>query len=174
MNKKKEREVRNERFAAAIDDQVPQDVRKYPMTTDEAFPPITKPRSYQEIAQTLRIDIPVCNLTPVNGRIYVIEKPAMETKTPGGIIIARQMQVKKDDKAEGLKRYFVVTWDKIGIPEYISNQLKVGIEVNPWLPQEAEEWSLPRVIDWSTGNEFKSIDFLELAGISKIKPEKDE
>jgi hypothetical protein len=98
----------------------------------------------------------------------------METKTPGGIIIERRMQVKKDDKAEGLKRYFVVTWDKIGIPEHISNQLEVGIEVNPFLPQGAEEWSLPRVIDWSTGNEFKSIDFLELAGISTVQPEKDE
>ena len=174
MNKKKEREVRNERLAAAIDDQIPQNLKKYPMTTDESLPPITKPRSYEEIAQTLRIDIPVCNLTPVNGRIYVIEKPGIETKTPGGIIIERRMQVKKDDKAEGLKRYFVVTWDKEGIPSEISAELSIGIEVNPFLPQEAEEWSLPRVIDWSTGNEFKSIHYTELAGISKIKPEKDE
>jgi hypothetical protein len=174
MNRIEKRKERIDKLAAAINDQKAQDKNKYPMTTDESLPPITKPKSYQDIAQTLRIDIPVCNLTPVNGRIYVIEKPAMETKTPGGIIIERRMNVKKDDKAEGLKRYFVVTWDKIGIPEYISNQLKVGIEVNPWLPQEAEEWSLPRVIDWSTGNEFKSIDFLELAGISTVQPEKDE
>lgn len=174
MNKKEEREKRNERLASAIDDQTPQDVRKYPMTKDESLPPITKPRSYQEIAQTLRIDIPVCNLTPVNGRIYVIEKPAMETKTPGGIIIERRMQIKKDDRAEGMKRYFVVAWDQFEIPEPIRNRLVVGMEVNPFLPQEAEEWSLPRVIDWSTGNEFQSIHYTELAGISKIKPEKDE
>lgn len=174
MNRVEKRKERIEKLASAINDQKAQDKNKYPMTTDESLPPITKPKSYEDIAQTLRIDIPICNLDPVNGRIYVIEKPAMETRTPGGIIIERRMQIKKDDRAEGMKRYFVVAWDQFEIPEPIRNRLFVGMEVNPFLPQEAEEWSLPRVIDWSTGLEFKSIHYTELAGISKIKPERDE
>jgi hypothetical protein len=171
------KEKDKKRISEGIDDKMPD--RTYPHvipgTPASTINPADLPRkhggTYEELATTLRIDIPKCNLIPVNGRIYVIEIEGKEHRTPGGIIMQHKLNIKKDDSLKNVKRYFVVDWDHVSIPQYIQDILCVGIEVAPFLPQEAEEWSLPKVIDWQTGQEFLLIDSMELAGISKTKPD---
>lgn len=129
-----------------------------------------KPKTAEEIINTLRIDIPKCEIIPVNGRIFVVEITGSETKTASGIILPHKMAIKKNDQVQDLCRYFVVTWDKDGIPPEVSDKLSVGLEVVPFLPPEAQEWTLPKVIDWNTAREFKVLHYTELAGVSAIMP----
>ena len=130
--------------------------------------PIVK--SIKEIIATKKLEIPKTELLPTNGRIYVVSVAGNDMKTPGGLILPPTFAMQKNDQVEGVQRYFVVTWDTDEIPEKIQKHLSVGIEVNPFLPWEAQEWKLPRVVDWETGNIFDVIHYTELAGISKNKP----
>lgn len=129
-------------------------------------------RSYEDIASTRRLDIPVCKKIPINGRIFVIETSGSETKTEGGIILPHKYRSRKGEDMEikDVNRYFVVNWDKDEIPQSIQEKLRIGIEVSPILPQEAEEWKLPVIIDFETGNQFALIHYSELAGISETLP----
>jgi|WetSurSiteA1Bulk_404760.scaffolds.fasta_scaffold00217_12 hypothetical protein len=171
---KKERKNDIRLMADAIDDH-----RKHPMTIDECYkessvsPTIERKmiKSPDEIIATKKLEIPKCLLTPVNGRIYLVEVASSEMRSPGGLILPQLYAVKKNEQMADIKRYFVVAWDKIEIPKAIQDQLEVGIEVNPFLPEHAEEWDLPRVIDWQACNVFKVAHYTELAGISSIKPE---
>jgi hypothetical protein len=131
-------------------------------------------KTYEEIANTLRIDIPLCKKIPINGRIFVIERPGTESKTPGGLFVSHKFRSKKGEEVEfrNVNRFFVVCWDPDGIPEDIRNKLHIGIEVSPFLPQEAEEWTIPIIIDFETGNQFGVLHYNELAGISETLPEK--
>jgi len=129
-----------------------------------------KLRAAAEIIATKKLVIPKCFTIPTNGRIFVIDVSGSEMRTPGGLILPPTMLQKKDDSMEGAKRYFVVCWAE-DIPEEIKKYLCVGIEVNPFLPEHAEEWDLPRVIDWQGDNIFKVIHYTELAGVSSVKPE---
>lgn len=130
-------------------------------------------KTFEEIAFTKKIEIPKCLVRPVNGRIFVIETDGSEMKTAAGIIIPQKMKDKKDESMKNIQRYFVVAWAK-DIPTEILDMLSIGIEVNPFLPQEAEEWTLPIVVDWSTGNRFKSVHYTEIAGVSDVIPTKVE
>jgi len=173
----KEREKRIALLSDAIDHQDTPNPKKYPLTKSESFiGPLPKKEGlkYEEIASVRKIEIPKCLSQPINGRIYVIEAAGGETVTQGGIVIAHRLNVRKNESTESIKRYFVVAYDIDDIPQSIVSKLSIGIEVNPFLPQEAEEWSLPKVIDWQTGNTFKSLHYTELAGISMVKPEKAE
>jgi hypothetical protein len=154
-------------------------MKQYPLTPKDAFdtssvsPEIIKKKlpTPEEILATKKLEIPKCLLIPVNGRIYLIEVASSELRSPGGLILPQKLAVKKNDQMADIKRYFVVTWDPDGIPQEIQNRLQLGIEVNPFLPEHAEEWDLPRVIDWQGGNVFKVAHYTELAGISSVKPE---
>jgi len=116
------------------------------------------------------LEIPRCEIVPLNGRVFVIEVAGKELKSSSGLWLPFKMANKKDDSSQSPNRYFVVAWDHIEIPKGISDFLQVGMEVNPFLPEEATNWSLPRVIDWNTGNVFKILHYTELAGMSKITP----
>jgi hypothetical protein len=127
-------------------------------------------KKIDEIIATKKLEIPKTELFPTNGRIYVVSVAGNDMKTPGGLILPPTFAMQKNDQVEGVQRYFVVAWDTDEIPENIQKYLSVGIEVNPFLPWEAQEWKLPRVVDWETGNIFDVIHYTELAGISKNKP----
>ena len=135
--------------------------------------PKLKQKSYEEIANTRRIDIPLCKKIPVNGRLYVIETAGSESKTDAGIIIPHKYRSKKGEDTEirDVSRYFVVRWDSEGIPEEINRKLHVGIEISIFLPQEAEDFKLPVMVDFETGNQFLIIHYNELAGISESIPQ---
>jgi hypothetical protein len=124
----------------------------------------------EKIIATKKLEIPKTELLPTNGRIYVVSVAGNDMKTPGGLILPPTFAMQKNDQVEGVQRYFVVAWDTEEIPESIKSKLSVGIEVNPFLPWEAQDWKLPRVVDWETGNIFDVIHYTELAGISKNKP----
>jgi hypothetical protein len=124
-----------------------------------------------EIQATKKLEIPKCLSIPTNGRIYVVSVAGTDMKTPGGLILPPTFAMQKNDQVEGVKRYFVVAWDKDEIPPKFQEKLTVGIEVNPFLPWAAEEWKLPRVIDWDSGNIFEVIHYTELAGVSSNIPE---
>lgn len=167
------KEKQKQRLSDAIDDQKPQKDLTYPMGAD--FPRL-KNKSYEEIAFTRRIDIPVCKKIPVNGRIFLIETAGSESKTEAGIIVPHKYRSKKgeDMSVKDVNRYFVVKWDTDEIPEKMQSKLHVGVEVSPFLPQEAEEWSLPIIIDFETGNQFLVAHYTELCGISETLPEEVE
>jgi len=124
----------------------------------------------EEIIATRKLEIPVCKSIPVNGRIYVISVSGADMKTPGGLILPPTFNVKKNEDVEGIKRYFVVAWDAMGIPKEIRDLLRVGIEVHPLLP-DAEGWTLPRVIDWMGNNIFEVLHYTELNGVSSVQPD---
>lgn len=130
-----------------------------------------KVKSPEEIIATKKLEIPKCQNAPVNGRIYVISVAGSDMRTPGGLILPPTFAMKKNDAVEGLRRYFVVDWDKEEIPKNIQDKLSEGIEVNPFLPENAEEFHLPRVVDWDGSNIYEVLHYTELAGISKNKPQ---
>jgi len=169
------KEKQKQRLADAIEDQKPQ------LTRDDQYPfsshlPRKDIKTYEEIAFTKRIDIPVCKITPVNGRIFAVETAGSESKTDAGLIIPHKYKSKKGEEMaiKDVNRYFVVAFDKDGIPSEIGGKLCVGIEIFPFIPQEAEDWSLPVVTDFETGNQFLSVHYNELAGISQTIPVKEE
>lgn len=172
------KEEQKQRIADAIEDQKPQNSKKYPMSSDlnPADLPKTKNKTYEEIAFTKRIDIPTCKIIPLNGRIFAIETAGSESKTDAGLIIPHKYKSKKGEEMaiKDVNRYFVVAWDNDGMPEEMKKKLHVGIEIFPFIPQEAEEWSLPTVTDFETGNQFLSIHYNELAGVSQTIPVKVE
>lgn len=181
MSKREEREKRNQRLSEAIEDQKePQRGVMFPITkkVDPNFNGATLPKkekqTYEDIAKKRKIEIPKCHIKPYNGRILVISVPADETVTESGIILPFKMKDGKDGSIKDMRRYFVAAIDHEGIPKHIADDLYVGKEVNPFLPQEAEEWNLPKVVDWYTGTMFESIHYTELAGGSTIYPEKVE
>lgn len=168
------------KMAAAIDDQPAPKSKKYPFEKgmDEIKRKTVDPRdiskgikSADEIIATKKLEIPKCLQYPINGRIYVTSVAGEDMKTPAGLILPPTFKVQKNEQVEGVRRYFVVTWDHDGIPEEIQNKLSVAIEVYPFLPQDAIDFQLPRVIDWNTGTIFEVLHYTELAGISKIVPE---
>lgn len=130
-----------------------------------------KVKSPEEIIATKKLDIPVCHNAPVNGRIYVISVAGSDMKTPGGLILPPTLAMRKDDSVIGFRRYFVVDWDKDEIPESIQKKLSPGIEVNPFLPEDATNFRLPRVVDWDGSNIYEVLHYTEIAGISRNKPE---
>jgi co-chaperonin GroES (HSP10) len=142
-------------------------------TINPADLPRQKQKSYEEIAYSKRIDIPPCMKIPVNGRLYVIETAGSESKTDAGIIIPHKYRSKKGEDTEirDVSRYFVVRWDRDGIPEEIQNKLHVGIEISIFLPQEAEDFKLPVMVDFETGSQFLIVHYNELAGISETVPQ---
>lgn len=141
---------------------------------DDYIPPRKDMSKADEIMSSIRIEIPKCFSQPVNGRIYVVDTPGEEMRTNSGIILPMKMRENKAGAMKDIKRYFVVAFDEDEIPPETCKKLKIGIEVNPLLPQEAEEWTLPVVVDWHTGNVFSVIHYTEIAGISKIEPEEIE
>jgi hypothetical protein len=167
------KETAKQKMSDSIEDQKSQNAESYPMAAEL---PRKKTKSYEEIATTRRLDIPTCKITPLNGRIFAIETSGIESKTDAGIIIPHKYKSKKgeDIAIKDVNRYFVVAWDPDGIPEHIAKRLSVGIEIFPFIPQEAEEWSLPVITDFETGNQFLSIHYNELGGISNTIPEKVE
>ncbi|NLG04057.1 MAG: hypothetical protein GX567_09560 [Clostridia bacterium] len=178
MNKREEREKRNQRLSEAIEDQ-PEPKRGviFPITkkVDPNFNGVTLPKkekqTYEDIAKTMRIEIPVCYVKPYNGRIFVKSIAADEFKTESGIILPYKMRDGKDGSMKNVRRYFVVAFDQDDIPPSIAKDLYVGKEVNPYIVTEAEEWRLPIVIDWKTGVSFEVIHYTELAGGSMVQPE---
>lgn len=128
------------------------------------------PRIENDEEKELRIEIPKCLSRPVNGRIFVISIANQPQKSLSGLWIPRLYAEKKDQSMKSIDRFFIVAWAS-DIPPEIKDHLKVGIEVGVFIPQEAEGWSLPKYIDWQTGNEFPVVHFTELAGISKVQPE---
>jgi hypothetical protein len=128
-------------------------------------------RNSDKIIATKKLEIPKCFSIPVNGRIYVVSIASSDLRSPGGLILPQLYAPKKDDSLQDIKRYFVVAWDKDEIPEKIQEKLEVGIELNPFLPPEAQNWSLPKVIDWQANQIFEVLHYTELAGISSVKPE---
>lgn len=118
------------------------------------------------------LKIPVNKIIPVNGRIFVISVTGEDLKTKGGLILPPKFGTKKNDQVEGVKRYFVIDWDKKGgIPKEICDLLRVGIEVHPFLPQNAEEFQLPRIVDWNANDIYDVLHYTELGGIGMIEPE---
>lgn len=179
MDSKRKKDI--SKMAEAIDAQ-PQPKKGFPfekgmneIERKTIDPRAIKPKAANEIIATKKLEIPKCEQWPTNGRIYVISVAGNDMKTPGGLILPPTFKVKKNEDVEGIRRYFVVDWDHSSdIPEHIQGKLSVGIEVNPFLPQDAIDFQLPRVIDWNTGNIFEVLHHTELAGISKIIPEKVE
>jgi hypothetical protein len=175
MKEKRKKEI--DTMANGIEDK-----RKYPMTKEESFAPGEIPSDIQRkklseadrILATKKLEIPACKCIPVNGRIYVISVAGSDMKTPSGLILPPTFGTKKNEQVEGVKRYFVVAWDALGIPKEICDLLLVGREINPFLPQNAEEWQLPRVVDWDGNNIFEVVHYTELAGVSETIPEEVE
>jgi hypothetical protein len=181
MSKKEERRERLDRLSKAIDDQpAPQRGTVFPISKniepDPEFKGESLPKrhtkTYEEIAHTRKFEIPKCSVKPYNGRIFVRSYPGDETTTDGGIILPFKMKDGKDGTMKDVRRYFVVAFDEVGIPKEIADDLYIGKEVNPFLPSEAEEWSLPKVIDWDTKTVFECIHYTELAGGNMVKSEK--
>lgn len=172
MKEKRKKEIRL--MADAIDDR-----RKYPLTHEETYKQsmvssetlMKKLKTAEEILATKKLVIPKCLIEPTNGRIFVIDVSGYELKSPGGLILPPKFGPKKDDSVADIKRYFVVDWDKKEIPQSIQQYLKVGIEVNPFLNETAENFDFPKVIDWQGNNIFKCIHYTELAGISRVEPQ---
>ena len=171
------KEKDKENIANSIDDSTTNAAGKFPQsgTAKDLNPadlPKLEKRSYEDIASTRRLDIPACKKIPINGRIFVIETAGSETKTEAGLILPHKYRSRKgeDIDIKDVNRYFVVKWDRDEIPQSIQDKLHVGIEVSPFLPQEAEDWSLPVIIDFETGNQFSVIHYNELAGISETLP----
>lgn len=175
MKKERKKEVRE--MASAIDDQKSPDAKKFPfekgmegIERSKINPSVKKA---DDIIATKKIEIPKCELWVTNGRIYVVSVAGEDMKTPGGLILPPTFKVQKNEQVEGVRRYFVVDWDHSDdIPQHVQDKLSVGLEVSPFLPQDAIDFQLPRVIDWNTGNIFEVLHYTELAGISKIAPEK--
>ena len=124
-----------------------------------------------EIIATKKLEIPKCLSIPVNGRIYVLQVSGAETKTIGGIILPHKLNLKKNDEVVDYPRYFCVAWDKDEIPAKLQEKLSVGLELNPFVPEDAIGFTFPKVIDWQTGNTFEVIHYTELGGVSSILPE---
>jgi hypothetical protein len=186
MNKEKEKKERLARLSEAIEDQpVPKRGMVFPIAgngktemkkadanmSDVELIKKEQPK-YEDIVSKRKIDIPKCYIRPYNGRIFVTSVPADETITESGIILPFKMKDGKDGHMKDIRRYFVVAFDDKGIPPEIAEDLYIGKEVNPFLPNEAEEWSLPKVVDWHTGTAFECIHYTELAGGNMIKSEK--
>lgn len=178
MDKKEEKRKRLSRLSEAIEDQqTPKRGVMFPITkkVDPEFKgeqlPKKDPPKYEDLMKKRKITIPKCYITPYNGRMLVISVPADETVTESGLILPFKMKDGKDGSIKNVRRYFIAAFDKKGIPPEIAEDLYVGKEVNPFLPQEAEEWSLPRVFDWHTGTIFESIHYTELAGGNMIRSE---
>lgn len=172
MKKTRKEDIR--KMAEAIDQPTPQS-KKFPFEKGmgEIKRKTINPRDISpadKIIATKSLEIPVCKQTPVNGRIYVISVAGFDMKTPGGLILPPTFKAKKNEDVEAVRRYFVVAWDKLDIPKIIQDKLSVGIEVNPFIP-DAEEYRLPRVIDWNTNQIFEVLHYTELAGISDVIPE---
>jgi hypothetical protein len=166
MKEERKREI-NE-MANAIDNRKPE-FGNFELKKSTVDPRIVNKKA-EEIIATKKLEIPKTALTPTNGRIYVVSVAGNDMKTPGGLILPPTFAMQKNDQVEGVQRYFVVAWDIDEIPVNIKKYLSVGIEVNPFLPWEAQDWKLPRVVDWETGNIFDVIHYTELAGISLNKP----
>lgn len=173
MKEKRKKEI-NE-MANSIDD-----VRQYPMTKEESFQgssvgPDIKKRLLKadEIIATKKLEIPKCQVKPMNGRMFIKEVSGYELKSPGGLILPQKMMPKKNDDMEDIKRYFLVDWDHEEIPDHIQRFFEVGLEVNPFL-NEAENFVFPKVVDWQGNNVFIVMHYTELAGVSRVRPEQAE
>ena len=160
-------------------EQTSPDVNKYPFTKEESFAPgevssdiqRKKLHTAAEIIATKKLEIPKCLSTPVNGRIYVLQVSGSETKTAGGLILPHKLNLKKNDEVVDYPRYFCVAWDKDEIPPKLQEKLSVGLELNPFVPEDAIGFSFPKLIDWQTGNQFEVIHYTELGGISSVLPD---
>jgi len=167
MSKKRSEDIKA--MSDNIEDQESKTVSDFDyVSTPSVNPEDMLIKKLPEIVQK-EITIPKCNIQPINGRIYVIEEKSNAVKSRSGLLLPFTMAIKKDDSVTAVNRYFVVTWAG-DIPKEISDQLAVGTEIYPFFPEEALNWSIPRIIDWSTGIEFKVVHYTELSGISRIKP----
>jgi hypothetical protein len=153
--------------------------RSLAMTANDKFAPGEIPNDIQrkklktaaEIIATKKLEIPKCLSTPVNGRIYVLQIAGSETKTVAGIILPHKLNIKKNDEVIDYPRYFCIAWDKDEIPQKLQEKLTVGLELNPFVPEDAIGFSFPKIIDWQTGNTFQVIHYTELGGVSSVLPE---
>jgi len=179
MNEKRKKEINN--MADAIES-VGQTIdrelgtisdRNKPFPSGEVSEDIIRKKisPADKIIATKALEIPKCLAIPVNGRIYCVEIKGSELKSPGGLILPVKLSQKKNDDVDDWPRFFVVKWDENGIPKEIRDKLSVAVEVFPFMPEEAIGYMFPRVVDWNTGNIFKSLHYTELAGISTVKPE---
>lgn len=174
---KNKSEERKQRLSDAIDDKSKlgtlSDRNKYPMASETVNFPKIKGKSYEEIAFTRRIDIPQCKKIPINGRIFAIETAGTESKTESGIIVPHKYRTKKGEETEirDVSRYFVVKWDKLGIPFDISGLLCEGIEISIFMPIDAEDYKPAIIVDFETSNQFLVFHYTELAGISETIPQ---
>lgn len=176
MKEKRKKEIGL--MAEAIDQSSP-DRTKYPFTKEESFAPgeissdiqRKKIQTAAEIIATKKLEIPKCLSKPVNGRIYVLQVSGSETKTAGGLILPHKLNLKKNDEVVDYPRYFCVAWDKDEIPPKLQEKLAVGVELNPFVPEDAIGFTFPKIIDWQTGNSFEVIHYTELGGISSVLPE---
>ena len=141
MNEKRKKEINT--MADAIDHvsgSAADYFEKHPDLTKDSFAPGEIPNDIQrkklktsaEIIATKKLEIPKCLSVPINGRIYVISVAGTDMKTPGGLILPPTYAMMKNDDVLGVRRYFVVAWDKEGIPSDIQEKLVVGIEVHPF------------------------------------------
>jgi hypothetical protein len=116
-------------------------------------------------------EIPECSIKPANGRIFVVEVASKPPKTKSGLWLPKYLRNQKNDDVMPINRYYVVSWDEDDIPENIKKYLKPGLEVHPFIPDDAIGYNLPRLIDWSSSTEFSVLHYTELGGISKNNPE---
>jgi hypothetical protein len=116
-----------------------------------------KVKSPEEILGELVVELPRNTIKPVNGRIFLYEVSADEVKTKAGILLPTSHIVQKQDRqmSREIRRYYVldtaVDCQVTFIPhgEIEPRKLRRGDEVFPFFPEEMENWSLPKVIDWN-------------------------
>lgn len=128
-------------------------------------------KTFEEITAVAVLQIPINQIKPINQRIFCIETDPGEMRTKGGIIIATDYKTSeaKGSRKRNLRRYFVVD-----SADDCSNKYSRGDEVSPFIPDEAEEWSFPKVYDFYTKKVYTVLHESELAGISKIKHEAEK
>jgi hypothetical protein len=122
----------------------------------------------------LTVSIPFNTMKPVNGRIFAIAVNPAEVKTASGIIVPTSIDKGETSQGERrilkLHRYFVIDYAN-DINENLKNQLSRGVEIFPFVTEEAIGWTFPYIIDWSNaGARYTVIHESEVAGISGHKP----
>lgn len=126
-----------------------------------------KNKTFEEITAVSVIDIPKCQLTPSNGRIFITSVDAGEQKTAGGVIIPNKFNndPQKEKSTIERKRYYVVAVaDDVPVKD-VGKKLEMGDEVFLLLMPDAIGFDLPYVIDYYTRNTFDVIHYTELAAI---------
>jgi len=117
------------------------------------------------------VEIPNNVVKPLNGRIFAIEQDPGEMKTEGGVIIPTTYQAPEAKGAvtRNLRRYYAVD-----VADDVTLPVCRGDEIFPFIPQEAENWSFPVIIDWAINKAYLVFHESELAGYSHTDQENKE